>query len=118
MTGKKYSKANVAKFCELISLGNSEATACSQVGISLEIFEEWLLHKPRFARAYEKAKSDVRVLLTAKLLKHTERDPRAAQYLHERVHPDYRRNGRQAAEAEPAKLTEAEHAESSVRFSE
>ena len=92
MSGKKYCKANIERFCELISLGNTEATACAQVGISMETFQEWMASKPRFVKAYEKAKSDIQVLATSRLLKLTGRDPRAAQYFHVQVHSDYRRS--------------------------
>ena len=110
---RKFNAQNVERFCALVAGSNSEAVACAQIGIRMETLVDWLENKPKFAQRYAKAKSDIQVLATERLLKFTGRDPRAAQYFHVQVNADFRRspsNGGAAAE-EKLKLDPAEHAE-------
>src|SRR5689334_7215808 len=83
-----------------------EAVACAQIGIRMETLVDWLENKPKFAQRYAKAKSDIQVLATERLLKFTGRDPRAAQYFHVQVNADFRSssNGGAAAAEKPPRL--------------
>jgi hypothetical protein len=89
---RKFNPQNVERFCALVAGGNSEAVACAQIGIRMETLVDWLENKPKFAQRYAKAKSDIQVLATERLLKFTGRDPRAAQFFHVKVHDDFRKS--------------------------
>jgi hypothetical protein len=95
---RKFNAQNVERFCALVAGGNSEAVACAQIGISMETLVDWLESKPKLAQRYAKAKSDIQVLATERLLKFTGRDPRAAQYFHVQVNADFRRSPHPMAE--------------------